>query len=147
MCSPSAAMHRWRRYKRSKWTFFSISGVIEAKASLIRARSSSRSFGCTWYTKMLIIAPQKKSRGLRSGHRGGHAKIDPLSIQLGKFSSNQCLTNNEKWGGAPSCWNYTSEGIIPILSSSGIRKSPNISKYDSPVTVAGKKYGPINLSS
>jgi len=53
---------------------------------------------------VLNVPPRKKSSGERSGLRGGQGTGPSLPIQAsGNLSFKTSVTNQLKWGGAPSC--------------------------------------------
>ena len=77
----------------------------------------------------------KKSRGMRSGERGGYCTGPPLPIErLGKTLFRYSLTSRAKCAGAPSCWNHrcltfsgTFSNISGNMSRIKIMSFPNIS--------------------
>jgi hypothetical protein len=86
MCSkwrPTRAIHALHLCRKD-WCTLPKTSVIprtSSEAASILARSVSSPGTGVSYTRLLICPHKKKSRGVRSGERGGHATGSPLPIQ------------------------------------------------------------------
>ena len=73
MCCPSWARHTARRFCQSAWTRNNTSGWMASQHFRIRCCRWWKSRIGSWYTRSFRWPQRKKSKGVRSGDRGGHS--------------------------------------------------------------------------
>jgi len=71
--------------------------------------------------------------------KGDAAEPQPIHLP-GNASLRILCPVSGKW--EPSCWNHN-YSMIPLLLGSGVTKFLNILRYETPMTVPSKKYGPM----
>lgn len=101
---PSCRIHNLARFVKfvlmpSNWFL-----LIDANAVTILLFSSFRSPTGALYTRSFTVPHSEKSRGVRSGERGGQ-RIGPFApIQVSNIWSIYSVMRAVLCGGAPSCW-------------------------------------------
>lgn len=145
---PSSLSQNIALLKIAQRTRRKICGLIVRQTRTILSFKSSTLAGCVVYTCCLRWPHRKKSKGVRSGERGGHSRGPWRPIQwFPNFLYNSFLVALAVCAGWPSCWNHMlarnfSGTSSNKVTSSFIRKF----RYTLPSILPSKKYGPMMWS-
>ena len=126
-------MQRVTREQNWRLTRCNISSVMEFTKDAIEVLISSRLLGLASLIFCFINPQKKKSRGFRSGDRGGQRKSEFFEItRVGNLFFKNSMAMRDVCAGAPSCWK-----TVPLStdSESSGKIWANMSVYRSLVTV------------